>query len=114
MFTLNVVWYLFLAGAGSGLVFVAFIIDSTLRQLQPLVFVRYKSLIAPSLITGLLLTTLGGILLAVDVGRPDRLLMLISHPAISLVSLGFWTILVFQLSVVVQLLIRVFFHSRLP
>lgn len=114
MFTLNVVWYLFLAGAGSGLVFVAFVIDSALRQLQTLVFLRYKSLIAPSLIVGFLLTAFAGVLLAIDVGRPDRLLMLLIHPAVSIVSLGFWTILVFQFSVLLQLFVRVFFHPILP
>ena len=114
MFTLNVVWYLFLAGAGSGLVFIVFIIDSSLRQFKPLSFLQLKPLIAPGLVTGLVLTSLGGLLLTIDVGRVDRLLMLVAHPALSIISLGFWTILIFQLSVTAQLLIRVFFHPRLP
>jgi formate-dependent nitrite reductase membrane component NrfD len=112
MFTLNVIWYLFLAGTGSGLIFVVFIIDSALRQLRPLLFLRFRPLVAPGLIIGLILTCLGGLLLALDVGRADRLLLLITHPAMSIVSLGFWMITFLVLSVLTQLLLRLVFHPH--
>jgi len=114
MFSQNVVWYLFLAGAGSGTVFAVFFVDSAVRRWRSQVFARCQHLIAPGLIAGMTLVAAGSIFLVFDSSRPDRLLNLLLHPALTPLTVGAWSLVLLMLATTTQLVVRLRLAAHTP
>jgi formate-dependent nitrite reductase membrane component NrfD len=114
MFSQSVIWYLFFAGAGSGLAFVVFILDSWLRRFWPWLCSQYRPLMAPSLFIAIALTVVGAVFLFFDLGRPDRILMLVTAPRLNALTIGAWSILAFVALAGVQLLLRLRLAASCP
>jgi formate-dependent nitrite reductase membrane component NrfD len=114
LFSSSVVWYLFFAGAGSGTAFVVFLLDSFLRRFRPGLFVQYRLLFAPALVASIVLTVLGAVFLFFDLGRPERLLALITDPSLNALTVGAWSLLALVLLSGAQLLARLRLAAALP
>jgi formate-dependent nitrite reductase membrane component NrfD len=106
MFSQNVIWYLFFAGAGSGLAVVVFVLDSWLRVFRPWLCLQYRSLVAPGLFLAIVLTVAGTVFLFFDLGRPDRILILITTFRLHALTIGAWSVLAFVILAGLQLLLR--------
>jgi formate-dependent nitrite reductase membrane component NrfD len=107
MFSGSVIWYLFFAGAGSGLAFVAFVVDSGLRRFWPRLFAQYRPLMALALCMGLALTLVGAVFLLFDLGRPERILRFVTDSRFSVLTVGAWAVLGFVVLTGAQLMARV-------
>jgi formate-dependent nitrite reductase membrane component NrfD len=114
MFSQSIVWYLFFAGVGGGTSFVAFVLDSYLRRFKPWLFKQYRTLIAPAHFMALVLVAVGTIFLVFDLGRPDRLLILLTDPEPTILTGGAWSLALFLLLTALQLLVRLRFADATP
>jgi formate-dependent nitrite reductase membrane component NrfD len=114
VFSQNVVWYLFFAGAGSGLAFVVFCLDSFLRRWRPWFFGQYRALIVPGLLTSIALTLLGATFLFFDLGRPERILTFVTNPRPNALTIGTWSVLIFIILAALQLLVRLRLANAVP
>lgn len=90
MLSFLVTCYLFLGGAGAGACFVAV----TLGLLSPRELVEgrdaplYGRLLVPSFLAAALLMLVGVICLAADLGRADRVMLLLQSPALTHIAVG--------------------------
>ncbi|MDR2109325.1 MAG: polysulfide reductase NrfD [Coriobacteriales bacterium] len=114
MFSQSAIWYIFFAGAGSGLAFVVFVIDSFLRRFRPWFFTQYRPFVAPGLFLGIALTVLGALFLFFDLGRPDRILAFVLHPSPNALTIGAWSVLAFTVCAALQLQVRLRFAAAVP
>jgi formate-dependent nitrite reductase membrane component NrfD len=114
MFSQSVIWYLFFAGAGSGLAFVVFVLDSWLRRFWPWLYLQYRPLTAPGLILAIALTAVGAAFLFFDLGRPERVLILVTEGRPHVLTIGAWSILAFVILTAAQLLLRLRFAASCP
>ncbi|MDR1421779.1 MAG: polysulfide reductase NrfD [Coriobacteriales bacterium] len=114
VFSQNVVWYLFLAGAGGGLAFVVFLLDSFLRYWRPWLFGQYRVLMVPALFTGIAFVALGTVFLLFDLGRPERILSFVTDLRPNTLTLGAWSIVAFLALSALQLLVRLRFAAATP
>lgn len=109
-----IVCYLFLGGAGAGACLVlavlgllaprervAVVIDGARgrvshRAASPRVVLRvpepYRKLLAPGYVAALVALALGMVFLLADVGRADRVLLLLANPTLSFVAVGAWSL----------------------
>lgn len=109
-----IVCYLFLGGAGAGACLVlavlgllaprervAVVIDGARgrvshRAASPRVVLRvpepYRKLLAPGYAAALVTLALGMVFLLADVGRADRVLLLLANPTLSFVAVGAWSL----------------------
>ena len=108
-----IVCYLFLGGTGAGACLVlavlgllaprervAVAIDgargSVSRRSSPRVVLRvpepYRKLLAPGYAAALVTLALGMVFLLADVGRADRVLLLLANPTLSFVAVGAWSL----------------------
>ena len=96
MFGALAVAYLFLGGAGAGAVLVACLVD-LLRVRAPFgpdarlgthEMPPEERAVAATMLAGLLAVGLGIVCLVLDLGRADRILALVLHPSLSLITLG--------------------------
>jgi formate-dependent nitrite reductase membrane component NrfD len=106
MFSSYIVWYLFLAGAGSG----AYVIAATYR-----IFWGFHdrddhhgrhTIMRGGFIFGPALVALGTVFLIFDLGSPEKAYTLFLNTSFSLLTLGSWFILLFCLSAVFYLLVQ--------
>jgi formate-dependent nitrite reductase membrane component NrfD len=114
IFSSSVIWYLFFAGAGSGLAFVVFVLDSWMRRFRVRLFVQYRPLIAPGLIIASLLTLVGMVFLLFDLGRPERILALALHPSLNALTVGAWSLVSLVVLAALQLVLRLRLSAVCP
>lgn len=90
MLSFPVTCYLFLGGAGAG----ACLVAAVLGLLSPREFVEgpsahlYGRLLVPSFLAAALLMLAGVLCLAVDLGRADRIMLLVQSPALTYIAVG--------------------------
>lgn len=113
-FDFGVVLYLFLAGMGAGLYLAAsFVGASARRQLRApreLLLVHQKALIV-----ALVLVCVGALFLVLDLGVPQKMLLVFRRPFGSIISLGAWLIALFAGCLTLNnILYRLFFTLSSP
>jgi formate-dependent nitrite reductase membrane component NrfD len=105
---------MFFAGVGTGVSFVAFLLDSFTRYFKPQLNTLCRQLIAPGHILGIACVIFGTIFLIFDLGRADRLLELLLAPRLTILAVGTWLLAFFLLLTTVQMGLRLRFAEVIP
>jgi formate-dependent nitrite reductase membrane component NrfD len=105
---------MFFAGAGSGLSFVVFFLDSFVRCFRPHLYASYRPLVAPGHLVGIVCVICGAVFLVFDLGRVDRLLELLVDPSVTVLATGAWFLALFLALTALQMLLRLRFAERVP
>ena len=90
-----IVWYLFLAGIGSGAFLIAGIVDLLLRFKESEALEEMASLTDRGLLLGPLAVALGSLFLVLDLGVPSRALLIFFSGELTILSIGSWSIILF-------------------
>lgn len=113
MFGVAVAWYLFLAGAGSGVFLAAYCLDSALlrsgeasRTVRATVVFGYAA--------GFAMVAVGSLFLLSDLGRPERFSYVFFKLSSSVITFGAFSIALFLAGSFAQLLVRVIFKPQIP
>lgn len=91
MFDTLIILYLFLGGAGSGLIFVMSMISLVFFRAENRTFEdsnTVRSLQAIGYVLGCVILIVAALCLVADLGRPDRIILLFTRPTTSLLSIG--------------------------
>ncbi len=115
MFSELIIMYLFLGGTGAGCCLVASVLGLLadpeevrtvlglhMRSSQGCVWKRFFAALYLAALSALLL---GAVCLMADTGRPDRILLLLTHPAPTYIAFGAWAIIACVLFAGIRLLI---------
>lgn len=116
-----VVWYLFLGGAGAGLLLAA----AVLECLSPQALVvgcgsryvpqqAYRRFFGPAYLIGVAALSIGMLCLLVDLGRGERVLMLFLQPALSFISVGAFSLLALVVLAAFPVAVWAFGYGRFP
>lgn len=90
-----IVWYLFLAGAGSGAFLVGAAIDLACRFRNDAWLMRLEPVSEGGLFLGPVAVILGSVFLLADLGSPERALQVFATASTSLLTLGSWSVALF-------------------
>ena len=90
-----IVWYLFLAGTGSGAFLVGAVIDILRRFRNDAWLVRVEPVAEGGLFLGPVVVMIGGVFLLADLGSPERAFQVFFTASASLLTLGSWSIALF-------------------
>lgn len=102
--------YLFFAGAGGGAFLMGSAVDLVLRFRPDAgrgAFARVSAVTDPGLVLGPILVLIGAVFLVLDLGVPDKALILFSSSTPSLLSMGAWAIAAFVISAFLALVLGV-------
>ena len=114
MFSLYIVWYLFLAGCGSGAFCIASLLDFA-RWLTSNSYIReYHSITRGGLLLGPCLVLLAALFLVFDLGSPHLAYMVFVTPNLNVLTVGAWSVLLFCIAAGVFSLSRLPVFSRVP
>ncbi|GHT80177.1 hypothetical protein FACS1894104_5630 [Actinomycetota bacterium] len=106
VFSPNIAWYLFLAGAGSG----AYIIASFFRFAKNFSsnpnFHEYQSIAQGGFYLGPLIVLIGSLFLVFDLGSPQKAFLLLTTPRPTLLTAGTWFIVLFCITAAATLFMR--------
>jgi formate-dependent nitrite reductase membrane component NrfD len=106
VFSLNIVWYLFLAGAGSGAFVLAAVLNLISQKTTNDVVRDYSQLAQGGLLFGPLLVVTGALFLLFDLGLPQKAYALLFSPHLTVISVGTWLIAIFCVTAALFLLVR--------
>lgn len=119
-----VVWYLFLGGAGAGLLFVSAVLESlSPRAIDGVRADRdgcyaprlaYRRFFGPAYGTGIAAVALGMFCLLLDLGRSDRALSLFFQPTLSFIAVGAYALIALMVLAAVLVAVWVFGFDFLP
>lgn len=115
------VWYLFLGGAGAGLL----LVSAVLECLSPQAVVAdcggryapkeaYRRFFGPVYVAGIAAVAIGTVCLFLDLGRGERALALIFQPTLSFITVGAFALLVLIALAAVPLFVWAFGCAALP
>ena len=115
------VWYLFLGGAGAGLL----LVSAVLECLSPQAFAcdgngryapkeAYRRFFGPVYAAGISAVVIGAACLFLDLGRGERALALLFQPTLSFITVGAFALLVLVALAVVPLSVWTFGQPSLP
>jgi formate-dependent nitrite reductase membrane component NrfD len=106
MFSLYIVWYLFLAGAGSGAYVLAATFSLITEQSQSESVREYRGITQGGFYLGPLLVLLGAVFLIFDLGSPEKAYRLFLSTELTYLTFGSWAVLLFCLSSVTLVLLH--------
>lgn len=116
-----VVWYLFLGGAGAGLLLVVAILECLSPQAVAADragrFVppgSYRRFFGPAYLTGIAAIALGMLCLLLDLGRGERVLAVLFQPTLSFISVGAFALLALLALAAVPAAVWAFGCASLP
>ena len=104
MYSLYIVWYIFLAGMGGGAYTVASVFSLARRFSKKRQFQEYRHLADNGFILGLILVASGAVFLLFDLGSPEKAYLALISLRFSILSIGAWLIVLFCLSATASLL----------
>lgn len=90
-----IVWYLFLAGIGSGAFLIAGVVDLILRRWDSEALEEFSCVSDKGLLIGPIAVALGSVFLVFDLGIPSRALNIFFSGQLTLLSFGSWVIVLF-------------------
>jgi formate-dependent nitrite reductase membrane component NrfD len=97
LFSLYIVWYLFLAGAGSGAYVIASIFSYIGGRTQIESVREYREITRGGFYLGPLLVMLGAVFLVFDLGSPEKAYRLFLSAKFTYLTFGSWAVLLFCL-----------------
>ena len=119
-----VVWYLFLGGAGAGVLFVTAILECLSPHVVKtsrtdwLAWYKpkdvYSRFFAPAYGVGFFAVVLGMICLLFDLGRSDRILAIFLQPTLSFISVGTFALVALLVAAAVMVAVWAFGRDRVP
>lgn len=119
-----VVWYLFLGGAGAGVLFVASILESLSPQAidgaradcsgRYVPRLAYRRFFGPVYGVGIVAVALGMLCLLLDLGRSERVLSLFFQPTLSFIAVGAYALFALMVLAAVLVAIWTFGFDSLP
>ncbi len=107
-----IVWYLFLAGIGSGAFLIAGIVDLLLRRWDSEALEEFSCVTDKGLLIGPIAVVLGSVFLVLDLGIPSRALNVFFSGALTLLSFGSWVIVLFVACATGALVVGRLFSGR--
>jgi formate-dependent nitrite reductase membrane component NrfD len=114
MFSLYIVWYLFLAGCGSGAFCIASLLDLVSWLSSNSSIKEYHSITRGGLLSGPCLVLLAALFLVFDLGSPHLAYMVFMTPKISVLTVGAWSVVLFCLTALAFSASRLPVFSRVP
>jgi formate-dependent nitrite reductase membrane component NrfD len=114
MFSLYIVWYLFLAGAGSGAYVLAACFGFAGGRSQAKSMREYREVTRGGFYLGPLLVVFGAVFLIFDLGSPEKAYRLFLSTKFTYLTFGSWVVLVFCLLATALALLRSTDRVKLP
>lgn len=90
-----IAWYLFLAGAGAGSFFIGGIVDLAIRFKSTPWLIRISPVTDAGLVVGPIFVALSSVFLLLDLGAPEKALLVFLRPSLSVIGIGAWSIFLF-------------------
>jgi formate-dependent nitrite reductase membrane component NrfD len=112
MYSLFIVWYIFLAGMGSGAYAIASLFRFVGRFSGKEHIQEYRHIAEGGFLIGPILVIIGSVFLLFDLGAPEKAFMALLSTNMSVLSIGVWHIVLFCPLSVALLFIRVRTTSR--
>ncbi len=112
MYSLYIVWYIFLAGMGSGAYAVASIFRFIGRYSGREHVQEYRYIADGGFIAGPILVIIGSVFLLFDLGSPDMAYMALFSTNMSILSIGVWNIVLFCPLAMILIFVRVRTSSK--